>query len=309
MSLQKGFFMTEPFNPSPFWDNTIVNLSGAQKFEEDTVFPAGRYRIELAPGLDGATIYTYNDHHTGGWFPATGTTTWKTVVMSYDEVIDTNFIVRAYCGSTPTTETGSGVNLYAGEFKVNAVNADTITQSTTGVDVNHIFGAGGGNGYIHQSTSSVTVTTRIGGGANCLGDGATIYHSNNTYRGSGAGSCLHILPVGGVFGSDYIRAYHASPCNGYGGTGGAYGGGATPNVSGDFGTRWFTRGGNSPYGNGATTNGTAGSGVGAGQLRDASGAYFNGLLWNTVPASILTCSSWVLAPRSFIRITYLGALN
>jgi hypothetical protein len=33
------------------------------------------------------------------------------------------------------------------------------------------------------------------------------------------------------------------------------------------------------------------------------------LLWSTVPASILTCSSWVLAPRSFIRITYLGALN
>ncbi|MEE1030032.1 MAG: hypothetical protein UIC65_03340, partial [Alphaproteobacteria bacterium] len=48
--LQKEFFQVQPFNPNPYWNPVIVNLSGASKFEANTVFVPGRYKIEVAPG-------------------------------------------------------------------------------------------------------------------------------------------------------------------------------------------------------------------------------------------------------------------
>jgi hypothetical protein len=70
---------------------------------------------------------------------------------------------------------------------------------------------------------------------------------------------------------------------------------------------WGYRGGDSPYGAGATTNWTAGGGIGGGgQLISgtyvAGGAYFNGSVWQDAPYDPNNSVS------SIIRITYLGPL-
>lgn len=279
--LQKEFFQVQPFNPSPYWDPVIVNLAGAQKFEEDTVFVPGRYKIEVAPGAhwgDDSGVYMTNVIRS----------------ISTEENILVPFIVRAYCGSN-ATQNSIGTNPYVGEFKVNGNTVDTPTH---GVDVTHIFGAGGGNSY----TRNFYNVGKQRGGGNCLGDGS-ISGNSDFYA---AGSCLHLLPVGGVFGTDYIRAYHFAPyarvC------GGAYGGGACWALSGYDDVEWGYRGGNSPYGTGATTPRTAGGGIGGGgQFISgnyvAGGAYFNGSTWQDVPYDPNNSVS------SIIRITYLGPLE
>ena len=49
--LGKMFFNTESYNPSPFWENTVLlDLTGASKYEADKIYPVGRYRIQVAPG-------------------------------------------------------------------------------------------------------------------------------------------------------------------------------------------------------------------------------------------------------------------
>lgn len=308
MKLQNGFFNVKPFNPQPYFDPVIVDLSGSQKFEEDTIFKPGKYRIEIAPGLHSWAISRQGNTSATDSYA-------KTVYMSYDEEILTPFIVRAYCGSNATGDTNPGQNSYTGAFKVNGIDARTLNSSNRpdGIDVNHIFGAGGGNGHTYYSQSipgtTIVFNEYFGGGCNCLGDGNVYIVVTGTSpfsRASGAGSCLHLLPVGGVFGTDYIRAYHTTPSgvSGHPG-GGAYGGGATA-VRSDGG--WFTRGGNSPYGNGATSINTDGSGIGSGKTYYGSGAYFNGGEWIDVPATLNTITAGVLAPNSLIRITYLGPL-
>lgn len=285
--LQKEFFQVQPFNPNPYWDPVLVNLSGAQKFEEDTVFYPGKYRIELAPGKD--------------WQKPTDA---RFVNMDYIENIYTPFIIRAYCGSDATGQTTPGLNPYSGVFKVNAQNVNNIDSSIHGIDVTHIFGAGGGNGYSLSAFNEYYFS----GGANCLGDGNIVFRSNVSSAppaASGAGSCLHLLPVGGAFGTDYIRAYHASP---YMGFGSAYGGAGVPS-----GGVWFTRGGNSPYGQGGTSSNGAGTGVGAGGIsidgnlthRCSAGAYFDGTTWIDAKGTVLLPS----AKSSYIKITYLGPLD
>lgn len=289
--LQKEFFNTSSFNPSPYWDPVIVNLSGAQKFEENTVFVPGRYRIEVAPG---------------GYFSSAGTSvqTRFASYLNYEESITVPFMVRAYCGSNASVSS-IGTNPYSGVFKVNGLTTDT---QTNGVDVNHIFGAGGGN-----ARTSGTYGVQYRGGGNCLGNGSK---DHNTFGGAdiyfGAGSCLHLLPVNGVFGTDYIRAYHAAPYAGI--CGGAHGGGAA-GPYGD-GVSWTYRGGNSPYGNGGASNRAKGDGAGGGgtpkqyinqygnvvTMYVAGGAYFNGTNWIDVSGDPLNTTT------SLIRITYLGPL-
>lgn len=304
--LQKEFFNVQPFNPNPYWNNTLVNLSGASKFEEDTIFVPGRYRIELAPGKgtlnSGIVLVDYTQFISN---------------MEYIENITQPFIIRAYCGSNATS-TAIGKNPYNGSFKVNGI---TSTLQQNGIDVNHIFGAGGGNAYINRDGAYFGRWYNRGGG-NCLGNGNICYNTfSNTSDYGGAGSCLHLLPVGGTFGTDYIRAYHA--CCNIGIPGSAYGGAAggayTDHHTGD----WAYRGGNSPYGNGGaaqqssdTGSCSTGSGVGAGGEKIpvvfnnytincvvGAGAYFNGSTWVDVPGKKTNTGS------SYIRVTYLGPLN
>lgn len=290
--LQKEFFQVQPFNPSPYWNPVVVNLSGAQKFEENTVFVPGRYRIEVAPG---------------GYYSSTGTSvqTSGASYFNYEESITIPFIVRAYCGSNASVSS-IGINPYSGVFKVNGLTTDT---QTNGIDVNHIFGAGGGN----AKTSGI-LGSQYRGGGNCLGNGSKDHYTfGNSDVYFGAGSCLHILPVDGTFGTDFIRAYHAAPYAGI--CGGAYGGGAAGPYGDDV--VWTYRGGNSPYGNGGNSNRAKGDGVGGGgtlkqyttqsgtiaRMYVAGGAYFNGINWIDVPGNPLNTVT------SIIRITYLGPLN
>lgn len=291
--LHKTFFMTQSFNPGPY---LILNLSGAQKYEEDTVYPAGKYKIEVAPGRSSFADPALNTQYTA------------VSNMNHVEVIRVPFLVRAYCGGNATTSS-SGINLYSGPFKVNAVQNPTRVE---GIDVNHIFGAGGGNCYFGAGWSGHEL---YGGGANCLGNGASYIPALLGIREfSGAGSCLHLLPVNGIFGTDYLRAYHTSPLAPGGGGGSAYGGAGTgPGPRQGFADNWFTRGGNSPYGNGATTESTNGSGIGKGfasveNLASSgpavgAGAYFNGTTWVDEPGNSTNTGS------SYIRITYLGPVS
>ena len=305
--LGKGFFNVKPFNPNPYLDTVIVDLSGAQKFEENTIFKPGRYRIELAPGVDGQASYSYD---------------YTVLNMIYDEVFTTPFIVRAYCGGNGNFNTQTcGTNPYSGEFKVNGIDARTINKNNYphGIDVNHIFGAGGGNSRYYNSTSGTGPGTSTGGGPNCLGNGSIERYSdtstNMTVYGA-AGSCLHILPIGGVFGTDYLRAYHAAPS-----TGSAYGGGYGQDPAYNTSSYFHSRGGNSPYGNGgknyydSVTHTTiyTDTGIGGGnqtaiingmEYHVSGGAYFNGTQWNNAAGYTFYNGS----NSSYIRITYLGPL-
>ena len=309
--LGKGFFLTEPFNKYPYWNATVINLSGAQKFEENTVFRPGRYRVELAPGVDGQSSYD-------AYYPILN--------MSYDEVMTDSFIVRAYCGSNGNFNAQTcGTNPYVGGFKVNGIDARTINRDNYphGIDVTHIFGAGGGNAKYYNSTSGTGPGTSFGGGPNCLGDGSVSIYSDTTptSRAYGAaGACLHILPVGGVFGTHYLRAYHASPFSGFSGS--AYGGGGGyANNSTSVGV-FRSRGGNSPYGNGAQdyydsvtqTTIRTDTGIGGGNkvvtingrtVSVGAGAYFNGSQWSNATGYVFYNGS----NSSYVRLIYLGPLH
>ena len=296
--LQKEFFQVQPFNPNPYWDNTIINLSGSQKFEENTVFVPGRYRIQIAPGKSATNL----------WFnPVLPTNLTLVSNMDYIETINEPFIVRAYCGSNATSNS-IGTNPYEGVFKVNGVQQWVYGQ--VGVDVNHIFGAGGGNSYLTNGFGDSTFL----GGPNSLGNGCVCYdglYGKNLY--GGAGSCLHLLPVGGTFGTNYIRAYHTTPQGGNPGS--ALGGGAGGDTTGGGGGSYWFRGGNSPYGTGGQP-GNAGTGIGAGgqkvplivgqttvMVSVGAGAYFNGTTWIDAPGNTTNTGS------SYIRVTYLGPLH
>lgn len=291
--LLNGFFMTESRNPWPYADNVIVNLSGSQKFTEGTVFTPGKYRIEIAPGG-----FCSSASDTPG-VPSGKYASYINIV----ETITQPFKVVAYCGGNATL--GSvGNNLYSGAFKVNGITEDT---QSPGIDVNHIFGAGGGNS-VSRGTNPLSVVVHCRGGGNCLGNGSISTFGTNTLY-YGAGSCLHLIPTDGVFGTNYIRAYHVSP---YAAScGSAYGGAEAAEHVGIDGGNWGYRGGNSPYGNGGTTSREPGQGIGAGgkhviisgaEYTLAAGARFNGTQWVDVPGSLDNTVT------SLIKITYLEPL-
>lgn len=301
--LHKTFFMTQSFNPGPY---SVLNLSGAQKYEEDTVYPAGKYKIEVCSGeKDVKPQYIRPNVVVGP----------KLSPIIKEELITEPFIIRAYCGSNGTyvsdTQGQPGVNLYEGIFKVNAVDSRTLSQYSLpdGIDVTHIFGAGGGNYYYNDSTSGISGPGSFsGGGGNCLGNGScrSYYTGDGGVDFGGAGSCLHLMPVGGVFGTNYLRCYHCAPGDG----GGAFGGG-----SGDVQTSGFarsTRGGNSPYGNGGTSvypvKSDTGIGGGTGGEYQAS-AYFDGTMWHDIKGNIYHCDKGVITETSYIRITFLEPLK
>ena len=288
--LQKEFFQVQPYNPNPYWEGTVVlNLSGASKHEGAQIFYPGRYRIEVAPG---GFVNSGNPNTVYG-----GSQTY----FNIEEEITVPFKAWAYCGGNASN--GSvGTNPYSGTYKVDGKTSDT---QAAGTDVNHIFGAGGGNYY----TSSSSSHTNARAGGNCLGNGSITYYSfNSRYIYYGAGSCLHLVPVNGNWVTDYIRAYHAAPTAGVPGS--AYGGGAAGYI-GSSGSSWGYRGGNSPYGTGATTSYTSGNGIGSGKVITESGtrymvgagARFNGTQWIDVPGNITNTVT------SLIKITYLGPLS
>lgn len=287
--LQKEFFQVQPFNPYPYWEGTVlVNLSGSQSFVEDTVFPKGVYRVDVVAGSTfygtGPTTPMVSDNGTGvGGKVLTEVT------------LEVPFVIKAYCGSKGGYGVG-GTNPYSGGFKANAWTQDANVPS-----VNHIFGnAGGSVRYINSSTGT---NNFYPGGGNCLGDGVGVNTANNTKYGLGAGSCIHFLPVGGVFGTDYLFAAHCCPgATGWHGTpfnvagnGSAYGGAAGGigfTVSGNYPNITAYNGGSTPYGNGGMgqiyaappppdTNGT---GIGCGKNRTGwpskgTAAFFKDGVW------------------------------
>lgn len=286
---QKEFFNTSSFNPNPYLDNVIINLTGAQKFDADTLFFPGKYKVEVKAG---------NNHidNSGASYGLLG---FGGFIVENIE-ITTNFIVRAYCGSCGNVSVSGGINPYSGPFKVNGYSVNGVPPT-----INHIFGnagsVGGGTGYDCPSSG------------NSLGNGAMISRYGWS---SGAGSCLHIMPVGGVFGTDYLFAFHTT--GGVagldtGGSGGAYGGGASGTSASMFGESVVTtsNGGSTPYGQGgAGVNkriGNDGTGIGHGRADGiGAAAWFNGSYWQDSSADP---SSVQLIANGYIKITYLGPLN
>ena len=261
--LQKGFFLTDPFN----WKGRVlVNLSGSQSFVEDTVFPKGVYRVDVVAGS------TFDGIGPGN--PSTSNLSKGVGGKVYTEVtIEVPFIIRAYCGSKGGYGVG-GTNPYSGSFKVNA-----LYQESNVASVDHIFGNRGGSASISGQTA------QFPGGGNCLGDGVGVNSKNNEKWGIGAGSCLHFLPVDGVFGTDYLFAAHCAPAaTGFTGTpkciagsGSAYGGAAGGGTIYLNYTCYVWAGGSTPYGNGGpavsgystpdvTWADAYGTGVGAGTV-------------------------------------------
>lgn len=278
--LQKGFFITEPFNPSPFWDNTIVNLSGDQKFDEDTVFPAGYYKVDVQAGSGGGAT-------TDSVFRIAS----RRVIQTF--VVNTPFIIRAYCGSKGFGAT-IGQNPYVGEFKVNGIASNANVPM-----VSHIFGNAGSAGeYGHQDGNKYAAS-----GGNCLGNG--VKGTDGGDLSSGAGSCLHFLPVGGVFGLNYLYAVHIAPGAAgleTGGGGSAYGGAGSGYASSSTVRAGASKdGGSTPFGAGGAgvyaspgpgyVQGHDGTGIGAGigggswiytpnkKISYGGAAYFDGTNW------------------------------
>jgi hypothetical protein len=162
-------------------------------------------------------------------------------------------------------------------------------------------------------------------GGNCLGSGG---YGNNVAMGSGAGSCLHFIPVGGTFGSNYLYAVQVAPggtptlssSGGCAGGGSAYGGAASGSAdstaSGGIASH---NGGSTPFGTGGagvvappgvhTTRGNNGSGIGAGfggNLGYGGAAYFDGTAWIDANSNGLFGGS---QEDGHIIVKFLGPLN
>lgn len=270
----------------PEINENIVNLSGSSKYEGDTRFVPGVYEIDIHAG--GATYSSSGSTSTGA-----GGRVHETVYISEP------FLVKAYSGSKGTGDGNSGTmgtNPYSGAFKVNGMSVNGTPPT-----VNHIFGNAG----------SVSMTSSDPWGpstGNCLGNGAIALA-----QGSGAGSCLHLLPLNGIFGTDYLFAFHTTGGMTelqHGGSGGAYGGGASGSSISFFGeaTKSSSTGGSTPYGNGGAgvnnRGGNDGTGIGHGNA-DGSGAaaWFDGTVWKNSAAVAIK------GIDGYIKITYLGQQN
>lgn len=301
--LQKEFFGVESFNPRPYFDNTILNLSGAAKFEADTVFKPGRYSVDVQAGA------TYRNGYEWVGIPAR---------IMQQIIVNSPFIIRAYCGSK-ATESSGGINPYSGTFKVNAWSSKSDVPS-----VSHIFGNSGSpccipdNNYIYAATSG-----------NCLGNG-TLSVQGTLYQAAGAGSCLHFMPLGGVFGTNYIFAFHVTASAAKGalsagdsaGVGSAYGGAGSGSsyYAGSsglvIGKSYSFNAGSTPYGNGGAgvyaanyySVGNSGTGIGYGYgggiSANGSGAWFNGTNWQD-SRSVASSKD----QDGHIIVTYLGPIN
>lgn len=273
--LLNSFFMVDPFNAYPYIDNDIVNLVGGGSFTQNTVFRPGKYSVDVQAGS------SYVEENTTLIIG-------KPALIKKEISITQPFIVRAYCGSSGTATAG-GMNPYSGSFKV---NANTTHDAVPGVS--HIFGNTGSTAYVNMGIVSSTIHCSTG---NCLGDGTYIGNTS-----SGAGSCLHIMPANGTFGTDYLFAFHCVAgtimnTNGLGGgVGSAYGGAGSGSVYVYTSIAQKAQsydGGSTPYGAGGkgvetTTlgeyklgnNGSGpGYGYGGGHGVDGGGAWFDGEQW------------------------------
>lgn len=300
--LQKEFFQVQPFNPNPYWNPVIVNLSGAQKFEQNTVFVPGRYKVVIqAGGTSRGGTSEYPVYSVAG---------------KIQKIINVQqpFIIRAYCGSRFNGAT-PGANPYTGTFKVNPRTGDAPS-------VTHVFGTCGASDKWFYGVSEGFL-----GSGNCLGDGWSV-NKFSTWFGCGAGSCLHLLPINGIFGTDFLFAFHTTAGTDgtlfyNGGGGSALGGSASGGVSstgsqGSDAQNGFI-GGSTPYGSGGprANSGTGalsynvgydGEGIGHGYAPNngffrGAAAFFNGTSWEQV-------NEWANEEEDgVIKIEYLGPLN
>lgn len=275
----------------------IVNLSGAQSYEKSIIWPAGIYKVEIQAGANFATQGSSNSDYVG-----------RPGKIVTEISISEPFYILAYSGSKATTNS-DGINPYSGPYKCNAFSGYENVPPVT-----HIFGNcggscrtvdGGGNHY-HP------------GGPNCLGNGAYDWSDLNNYGRLGAGSCIHFIPINGVFGQDFLFAAHCCPgtysslinvrggsIGQGGGNGSAYGGSGSGMSSNYTLSSASYNGGNTPYGNGgpgvpipsvnpSVASGNNGTGIGAGlggglnykningtQYRGMGAAcFFDGQKWN-----------------------------
>lgn len=276
-------------------NEAIVDLEGAQAFEENTIFTPGRYEVYIqAPG-GGVLFLTEEDSAPQYDF----TTTIE---------VENPFIVKAYCASSDKFD-GSGniisvgKNPYSGPFKVNY-----RTAGGTPPYVNHIFGNAG------SIDAGGRISIHIAGG-NCLSDG---YNSNLLL--ATAGVCMHIMPPSGVFGTDYYYTFQIAGCADGGGNGSAYGGAASGGASDSWLAESYSTsaGGSTPYGQGGAgvykyvtvenVQGNPGTGVGHGVYAGPpAAASFNGTEW--VDMELRSRTITTAYEDGKIRITYLGPLN
>jgi len=258
----------------PAVNEVICNLTGATKKDDNTLYIPGRYEVLVQAG---DPMYYYNNSDQLAYGFSSGKIS-KTIQVNQP------FIIRAYCGSKANF--GAGSNPYSGQFKVNPYNGTPPT-------VNHIFGNAGGAGRSAGSNNML-------GSGNCLGDGVV----NQYNYANGAGSCLHLMPENGTFGTNYLFAFHTTAATigilGNPGTGSAYGG--SGGGSGwSFGQSLSGyAGGSTPYGTGGAagrdSSGQNGTGIGHGygytgpEIYNSGGtimggvskgaaAWFNGTSW------------------------------
>lgn len=258
----------------------IVNCTGGEAFTENTIFPPGVYKIECGAGYS----YAPSGYLTGS----------PGIISVNRQEIKEPFIIRAFCGSNATKEGGPGINPYSGDFKQNAsTNNDDIPP------VSHIFGNRGSGLFYKVGYSSYSYP----GGPNCLGNGAE-FGDGSSAAATGAGSCIHFLPVNGIFGYNYLFAAHCCPGvimnnhvpeDRYGpGGGSAYGGAGSASAYKSLNWTFSSKaGGSTPYGFGGQgvpvpeTNGAvignSGQGIGAGapggSFTQGAACFFDGNNW------------------------------
>lgn len=276
--------LTTPYYFPAVGEN-IVNLNGAAKHDNDTKFIPGRYEVDIAAGgMYALWSNGYNASSAGGKITQTITVTEP-------------FIVRAYSGSRGTCDLNNatiGTNPYSGPFKINGMSVNGTPSTVT-----HVFGNAGS---VAMCSSGVWCVSS----GNSLGNGAMI-----TGISSGAGSCLHLVPIGGTFGTNYLFAFHTTsgvPNSFMGGIGSAYGGASSGSSVSFFGesTLSTSAGGSTPYGNGGAgvynSVGASGTGIGCGKINNGHGvaAWFNGSTWQN--SDLIGTNG----ADGYIRITYLG---
>lgn len=182
--------------------------------------------------------------------------------------------------------------------------------------------------FARDTLGIMTASPTIFGGSGGLSADMTASQIQGTHLIHGSlttgGSVCHFIPIGGVFGSNYLRCCHCgAPASGVYGGSGAYGGGAGGrgsrfdpgigpymNVTGTTGYSGI--GGSGGLGGTGTITGgvgkgdagapgESGSGVGAGTATMGGVAYFNGEDWVQPTRGKNTTG------QAFIKITYLGA--
>lgn len=308
MSLLNSFFRMQPI---PFVKGKVlVNLKGNESFESSRIFPAGKYKVELQAGAPAISASQYMVNSVAG-----------RVLEEFS--VEQDFIVRAYCGSNAKSATTAGVNPYVGEFKKNGLN----TWGSDVDSVSHIFG-NAGSACSMQTGRGREIYPSSG---NCLGDG--VVGSNTSYTcATGAGSCMHIIPLGGSFGQDYLRCFHATSgaCGAnvagivsIGGSGSCYGGAGSACSNNLTQSSRSYSGGSTPYGQGGAgkpvpstnpswTAGDNGTGIGAGfgggrtqsgYYTPGSACWFDGTDWHTVN------TLGGIGEDGKIVLTFLGALD